>query len=98
MVTRQEVLSALREVIDPEIGANLVDLGLIRELDFYDLWRNPEVGEPFGVRVIPRPIAAALSVARGRISPAAAAGRSPHTGLRAVPLDERGDLVEHVRP
>lgn len=27
MVTRDEVLSSLRDVIDPEIGANLVDLG-----------------------------------------------------------------------
>lgn len=36
MVTREEVLSGLKEVIDPEIGANLVDLGLIREVRIED--------------------------------------------------------------
>ncbi len=32
VVTQEVVLSGLREVIDPEIGTNLVDLGLIREI------------------------------------------------------------------
>ncbi|HEU0139719.1 MAG TPA: metal-sulfur cluster assembly factor [Bryobacteraceae bacterium] len=32
MVTRIQVLSNLKEVVDPEIGANLVDLGLIRDV------------------------------------------------------------------
>jgi metal-sulfur cluster biosynthetic enzyme len=32
MVTNEAVLSSLREVVDPEIGVNLVDLGLIREV------------------------------------------------------------------
>jgi len=32
MVTRDEVLSILRDVIDPEIGANVVDLGFIRDV------------------------------------------------------------------
>lgn len=36
MVTQEQVLSGLREVIDPEIGANLVDLGLIREVRVED--------------------------------------------------------------
>lgn len=36
MVTQEEVLSALKEVIDPEIGVNLVDLGLIREVRIED--------------------------------------------------------------
>lgn len=36
MVTREEVLSGLKAVIDPEIGANLVDLGLIREVRIED--------------------------------------------------------------
>ncbi len=36
MVTKEEVLTALKEVIDPEIGANVVDLGLIREVQVDD--------------------------------------------------------------
>ena len=30
------VLTALREVVDPEIGLNVVELGLVRELDIQD--------------------------------------------------------------
>lgn len=36
MVTREEVLSNLRDVIDPELGASLVDLGFIREVEIAD--------------------------------------------------------------
>ena len=32
MVKEEEVWNALREIVDPEIGANLVDLGLIYEV------------------------------------------------------------------
>ena len=32
MVSEEEVWNALKEVVDPEIGANLVDLGLIYEV------------------------------------------------------------------
>lgn len=32
MVTREQVVAGLREVVDPEIGINLVDLGLIKQV------------------------------------------------------------------
>jgi metal-sulfur cluster biosynthetic enzyme len=32
MLTQQEILEALRPVIDPEIGMSVVDLGMIREI------------------------------------------------------------------
>ncbi|MFQ6058148.1 MAG: metal-sulfur cluster assembly factor [Anaerolineae bacterium] len=32
MAKEQEIMTALRDVIDPEIGINVVDLGLIREI------------------------------------------------------------------
>ncbi len=32
MVTQEDILSSLREVFDPELGASLVDLGLIRKV------------------------------------------------------------------
>jgi serine O-acetyltransferase len=36
VVTQEEVLAGLKDVIDPEIGVNLVDLGLIREIRIED--------------------------------------------------------------
>jgi metal-sulfur cluster biosynthetic enzyme len=32
-VSRAEVLDALREVIDPDLGVNIVDLGFVRDID-----------------------------------------------------------------
>jgi len=32
MVTKQQVINALKKVMDPEIGISIVDLGLIREV------------------------------------------------------------------
>jgi len=32
-VKKEEILAALREIEDPEVGTNLVDLGLIYEID-----------------------------------------------------------------
>lgn len=36
MLTRDQVLDRLREVVDPEIGVSLVDLGLIRQVQVED--------------------------------------------------------------
>jgi len=36
MPTEEEVLAALRNVIDPEVGMNIVDLGLIYGVDISD--------------------------------------------------------------
>ena len=36
MVTKDEILTALKGVIDPEIGINIVDLGLIYEVRIED--------------------------------------------------------------
>lgn len=33
MITKEEVTAALKEVIDPEIGINLVDLGMIKDIE-----------------------------------------------------------------
>jgi Mrp family chromosome partitioning ATPase len=33
MVSKEEMMSKLRQVVDPEIGLNIVDLGMIRKLD-----------------------------------------------------------------
>ncbi|MBI5224223.1 metal-sulfur cluster assembly factor [Candidatus Micrarchaeota archaeon] len=43
MVTKDEILSKLREVEDPELGMNIVDLGLIYEVDIKDkVESNPQ--------------------------------------------------------
>ncbi len=36
MVGQEQVFEALRQVMDPEIGANVVDLGLIRDVQIED--------------------------------------------------------------
>lgn len=36
MPTREEVEEQLKEVIDPELDVNIVDLGLVREIDIED--------------------------------------------------------------
>ncbi len=36
MVTKQEILQALRKVIDPEIGMNVVDLNMIKDVNIDD--------------------------------------------------------------
>lgn len=36
MPTREEVEEQLKEVIDPELDVNIVDLGLVREIDVQD--------------------------------------------------------------
>jgi metal-sulfur cluster biosynthetic enzyme len=33
---REQVMTALREVLDPEIGLNVVELGLVRDLEIED--------------------------------------------------------------
>ncbi|MCL4544071.1 MAG: iron-sulfur cluster assembly protein [Chloroflexi bacterium] len=39
MTTDEDVLNALREIIDPEIGINIVDLGLVYETSIDDQGR-----------------------------------------------------------
>lgn len=34
MATEEEVLDVLKEIVDPEIGVNVVDLGLVYGVDF----------------------------------------------------------------
>ena len=45
----EEILEALREVIDPEIGLNVVELGLIRNLEL------DEEGKPHIVMIMTTP-------------------------------------------
>ena len=35
-MNEREILNSLRNVIDPEIGANIVDLGLVQEIRFHN--------------------------------------------------------------
>ena len=51
MVTDQQVLDALRRVIDPELGINVVDLGLVYSVDIHD--RNIHVALTMTTRACP---------------------------------------------
>lgn len=37
MVTEQQVLESLREVVDPELGASIVDLGFVRKVSISEV-------------------------------------------------------------
>ena len=59
MPTQDEILTALKQVFDPEIGVNVVDLGLIRGLDLDETGRRVHVdltltspGCPMGPQMI----------------------------------------------
>ena len=36
MVTRKQIMEALSQVVDPEVGVNIVDLGLVYSVDVQD--------------------------------------------------------------
>lgn len=36
MITRDQIVEALRQVVDPELGINIVDLGLVYSVDVRD--------------------------------------------------------------
>ncbi|MDA8422758.1 MAG: metal-sulfur cluster assembly factor [Nitrospiraceae bacterium] len=36
MITKEQVMQALKEVIDPEIGSSVVDLNMIKEVNISD--------------------------------------------------------------
>lgn len=68
----EEILEALRAVIDPEIGLNVVELGLIRNLEFEDgetkvtmILTTPFC--PYGPAMIEQVRAMAETVADGKI-------------------------------
>jgi len=57
--TKDEILTALKQVFDPEIGVNIVDLGLVRGLDLDETQRRVHVdltltspGCPMGPQMI----------------------------------------------
>ena len=59
MPTQDEILTALKQVFDPEIGVNIVDLGLIRGVDLNEAGRRVHIdltltspGCPMGPQMI----------------------------------------------
>ena len=72
MVISEEILEALRSVIDPEIGLNVVELGLIREIEIDD--ENTKITMilttpfcPYGPAMIEQVRTTASQVATGNI-------------------------------
>jgi len=59
MPTKDEIMTALKQVFDPEIGVNIVDLGLIRGVDLDETGRRVHIdltltspGCPMGPQMI----------------------------------------------
>lgn len=71
MLTQDEVFTALKEVIDPELGTNVVELGLIRDVSIADNQVEVKMvltmaGCPLAHYLISRVKQAVESVAEGR--------------------------------
>ncbi len=79
-VTKEKILEALKEVIDPEIGINVVDLNMIKDIDI----NNKNIGIKMVLTTPFCPLAGQLSEEVKRKATEVAEGRD----VKVTVLDE----------
>lgn len=93
MVTEQQVLNALKGVMDPEIGRNIVDLGMVREIRI----DGPKVVVTIALTVPNCPLQDRIATDAGEAVDAIAEDLDVQINLTAMTDEEKQRMVEMLQ-
>ena len=93
MVTKQQVMQALENVMDPEIGRNIVDLGMVREVKIDD----DDIEVTIALTVPNCPLQDRIAGDAGQAVDALAQDLNVQINLTAMTEEEKQRLTEKLR-
>ncbi len=93
MVTKQQVMRALENVMDPEIGRNIVDLGMVREVKI----DGNDIEVTIALTVPNCPLQDRIAGDAGQAVDALAEGLTVQINLTAMTDEEKQRLTEKLR-